>query len=114
MLIKIAQVFDDGLKLNNKMLTIIPTDTCYGLAGSLEKADFEKIYALKDRDNTKQLAIIVRDFPMLQQVTKISPEQIQILQKYPFPFSVLLPTNLEYNFPEFLKIDNYKYISVRI
>gem|GEM_PF-1069890 len=65
MWIKIAQVFDDGLKLNNKMLKIIPTDTCYGLAGNLEKTDFERIYALKGRENTKRLAIIVRDFFML-------------------------------------------------
>ena len=114
MLIKIAQVFDDGLKLNNKMLKIIPTDTCYGLAGNLEKTDFERIYALKGRENTKRLAIMVRDFFMLWQVVKISPEQIQILKNYSFPFSVILPRNPEYNFPEFLKIDNYEYISVRI
>lgn len=96
------------------MIKIIPTDTCYGLAGNFNENDFDEIYALKWRTHTKRLAIVVKDFQMLSEIVYITPEQIKILQKYPFPFSVILPRNSSYHFPEFLKTDNYKYISVRI
>lgn len=96
------------------MIKIIPTDTCYGLAGSLNKSAFDEIYNLKWRESTKRLAIVVRDFDVLMQIAIATPRQIEILQKYPFPFSAILPRNPSYQFPEFLKTDNYNFISVRI
>lgn len=96
------------------MLKILPTDTCYGIAWNFEKFDFEAIYRLKGRDASKKLAFLVRDFDDLQKIAIITDEQIKILQNYPHPFSVLLPPNKDYNFPDFLKIDNYPLISVRI
>lgn len=96
------------------MLKILSTDTCYGIAWNLEKSDFEAIYRLKGRDSTKKLAFLVRDFDELQKIAIISDEQIKIIKNYPHPFSVLLPPNKDYNFPDFLKIDNYPLISVRI
>lgn len=96
------------------MLKILPTDTCYGIAWNLEKSDFEAIYRLKGRDASKKLAFLVRDFDELWKIAIITEEQIKILQNYPHPFSVLLPLNKNYNFPEFLKMDNYQLIFVRI
>lgn len=96
------------------MIKIIPTDTCYWLAGELTKADFDEIYVLKWRESAKRLAIVVRDFDVLMQIAIVTPRQIEILQKYPFPFSAILPRNPSYQFPEFLKTDNYNFISVRI
>ncbi len=96
------------------MLYILPTDTCYGIAGNFTQEDFAKIYELKGRDAAKKLAFLVRDFDELSQIAIISDEQKIFLKNYLHPFSVLLPPNPEYNFPDFLKIDNYPLISVRI
>lgn len=96
------------------MIFILPTDTCYGIAGDLTQVDYEKIYELKGREAAKKLAFLVRDFEMLRKIAIISHEQEDFLKNYPHPFSVLLPPNPNYHFPEFLQISNYQLISVRI
>lgn len=96
------------------MLYILPTDTCYGLAGNFLQEDFEKIYQLKWRDISKKLAFVVKNFDELSEIAIITEKQKNFLKNYPFPFSVLLPPNKNFNFPDFLKIDNYQLISVRI
>lgn len=96
------------------MICILPTDTCYGLSGSLTQEDFDGIYALKGRDIQKKLAFLVRDFSELRNIALVSDEQLRILRSYPYPFSVLLPPNPHYSFPDFIKLDSYQYISVRI
>ena len=45
------------------MITIIPTDTCYGLAGDCYSPDdYREIYNLKGRDFAKPLAILVETY----------------------------------------------------
>lgn len=73
------------------MIRIIPTDTCYGLAGELTKADFLRIYELKGRDFSKPLALVVKDFENISDIAFISKKQISFLKEYPYPFSVVLP-----------------------
>lgn len=96
------------------MIIILPTDTCYGLAGEFFQEDFKKIYELKGREQDKKFAFVVRDFTELQKIATITHKQIEYLQNYQFPFSVLLPPNPDFCFPKFLNIDNYSLISVRI
>ena len=71
------------------MIYIIPTDTCYGLAGSYDEVAYEQIYTIKHRDLSKPLAILVKNFEDLPKYITISEEQIDILRTYPHPWSCL-------------------------
>ena len=41
------------------MLFLLPTDTCYGVAGALTREDYADIYRQKGRDFDKPLAFLV-------------------------------------------------------
>jgi len=96
------------------MLTILPTDTCYGLAGSWSDEDVALIYQKKGRDVTKRLAVLVRDFAMLDAYGELSASQRDFLQKYPRPWSVLLPRKVGAPLPPLLQTDAYREISWRV
>lgn len=96
------------------MLFYIPTDTCYGLAGFCSPADYNAIYQAKWRPKTKRLAVLVRDFDMLQKYADISQEGIEFLWSYPYPFSVILPRKDTDLLPSVLQTEEYTYISFRI
>lgn len=53
------------------------------------------MYAVKARDLSKPLAVLVSDFEYLEQHTKITPEQLAFIQNYHRPFSVLLETRTD-------------------
>jgi tRNA A37 threonylcarbamoyladenosine synthetase subunit TsaC/SUA5/YrdC len=71
------------------MLTLIPTDTCYGLAGAFIAADYLEIYRLKGRDFDKLLAILVEELDDMRRYIEISDEHIEFLRTYPYPWSFL-------------------------
>lgn len=96
------------------MIFLLPTDTCYGLAWELNEQDYKEIYRLKWRDFSKRLAILVRDVDSLRNIAQISDEQVHILEEYQHPWSVILPKNEKYIFPEFLNGDEYSNISFRV
>ncbi len=72
------------------MIYILPTDTCYGIACPLEdKKNYEKIYKIKKRSFDKPLALMVQDFSWLRENTDLSDEQVDFLERYEKPFTIL-------------------------
>lgn len=72
------------------MLYILPTDTCYGLACALDNVkSYEKIYKIKKRSFDKPLAIMVKSFDWLRKNTSLSSEQVDFLERYERPFTIL-------------------------
>lgn len=97
------------------MVYIIPTDTCYGLAGSYDEVAYEQIYAIKHRDLSKPLAILVRNLEDLPKYINISEEQIKILRVYPHPWSCLAERKSDAPIPAKLRTDDkYQKLSLRV
>ena len=99
---------------SSNMLTLIPTDTCYWLAGELTESDYHEIYRLKGRDFSKPLALLVENYEDMRQYIEITPEQIEFLRSYPRPWSYLGKRNPEYNLPTFLEPAQYTRLSIRV
>jgi len=73
-----------------KFIYIIPTDTCYGIGCALSDVkSYEKIYKIKRRSFEKPLAVMVPDYDWLAENTYLTNEQIDFLQSYNFPFTIL-------------------------
>lgn len=96
------------------MLLLLPTDTCYWLAGSFTQADFEAINSLKWRDDTKRLALLVEDFADMRKYVSISDEQIEFLKSYPHPWSFLGVRNPDFIVPDWMDPTKYEMISLRV
>ncbi len=96
------------------MITIIPTDTCYGLAGDFTEYDYLEIYRLKGRDFAKPLAILVESYEDMTQYIEITPEQIEFLRSYPRPWSYLGKRYPAYLLPDFVNPDQYPRLSIRV
>lgn len=72
------------------MIYILPTDTCYGIGCRLDdKKNYEKIYKIKKRSYDKALAIMVKNFQWLRENTDLTDEQVDFLERYENPFTVL-------------------------
>ncbi|MDA9128969.1 Sua5/YciO/YrdC/YwlC family protein [Candidatus Gracilibacteria bacterium] len=72
------------------MIYILPTDTCYGIACPLDdKKNYEKIYKIKKRDFGKPLAIMVESFAWLRENTYLTDKQVDFLERYEKPFTIL-------------------------
>lgn len=90
----------------------IPTDTCYGLACSIDDASsYDWLYRLKGRDFTKPLAIIVRSFDDLHEYIEITDSELHFLEAYPFPFTILWKPKL---LPSFLDPYRYTLLGLRV
>lgn len=105
------------------MIYILPTDTCYGIACSLDdKKNYEKIYKIKKRSFDKPLAIMVKNFKWLRENTDLTNEQVDFLERYEKPFTVLTESTpirlfLEYqdeNEQYLINKDVYEYVSFRV
>lgn len=97
------------------MIYVIPTDTCYGLAGSYDEVAYEQIYTIKHRDLSKPLAILVKNFEDLPKYINISEEQIDILRAYPHPWSCLAERKSDTLIPAKLRADSkYQKLSLRV
>ena len=105
------------------MIYIIPTDTCYGIACPLEdKKNYEKIYKIKKRSFDNPLAIMVEDFAWLRENTDLTDEQVDFLEKYEDPFTILTNSNsvelfLQFwdeNEDHFINKDVYKQVAIRV
>ncbi len=62
-------------------VVILPTDTLYGLAGRLRPQVLAGIYRLKNRDNTKPLAILVNGLEQLQQLCEVTGPQKELASR---------------------------------
>lgn len=96
------------------LLIILPTDTCYGLAGEFSELDYREIYRLKGRSFDKLLAILVEDFDDMRRYIEISDEHIEFLRNYPHPWSFLGKKNPDFTLPEFLDGKKYQMLSIRV
>jgi L-threonylcarbamoyladenylate synthase len=94
------------------MLYIIPTDTCYGLAGSFAETDYTEIYRLKGRDFAKPLALLVESFEDMKRYIEITDVQIQSLKNYPHPWSFLGKRICE--LPDWIDSEKYTMLSIRV
>jgi tRNA A37 threonylcarbamoyladenosine synthetase subunit TsaC/SUA5/YrdC len=94
------------------MVFLLPTDTCYGLAGEFSQSDYLEIYRLKGRDFSKPLAFLVENFEDMKKYIEISDEQIEFLKKYPHPWSFLGKRVCE--LPNWMDADRYTMLSLRI
>lgn len=82
------------LKKGNTIL--YPTDTVWGIGCDATNYDaIEKIYKLKQRDNSKTMICLVSDFKMLQQYLETIPEVAYNILKY-----ANKPTSIIYDKPK--------------
>lgn len=74
---------------------VLATDTLYGLVGSaLSSETVDRIYALKQRNHTKPLIVLISQVEELEQFGVVLSEKLlaQLEQYWPGPYSILLPT----------------------
>lgn len=89
--------------LQNGKIGVAPTDTIYGIVGSVLIPDtVEKIYKLRKRESGKPMIILISDLNDLNQFSiKLADKQKKFLKKFwPNPISVVLPCD----------DPNYKYL----
>ena len=105
------------------MIYILPTDTCYGIWCAFDdKKNYEKIYKIKKHSHDLPLAIMVRDFSWLRENTDLSEQQVDFLETYEKPFTVLTNSRnielfLEFgdaNEDYFINKDVYSQIAFRV
>lgn len=73
---------------------VLATDTLYGIVGSaLSSETVERIYALKQRNHTKPLIVLIAQVEDLEQFGVVLSEKLitQLKQYWPGPYSILLP-----------------------
>lgn len=100
---KIIQVdlnkdYDDTIReavevINNGGVIVYPTDTLYGLgANALNPEAVERVFAIKGRDSSKPLPIIVKNMIWVQELAHVSARNRGILEKtWPGKFTAVLP-----------------------
>ena len=85
-LIKVAKLIKSG------NIVIYPTETFYGI-GALysDEQAIERIFAIKDRDKTKPVLLIIHDFPPLHMLSSsVSKQSFSIAQRFwPGPLTLL-------------------------
>jgi len=105
------------------MIYILPTDTCYGIWCAFDdKKSYEKIYKIKKRSYDKPLALMVKNFAWLRENTELTDEQVDYLERYENPFTVITSARnielfLEYsddNEEYFINKDVYTRIAFRV
>lgn len=100
----------------NSKIYVIPTDTTLGIGCRLDDEKWYKmIYALKGRNITKPIAILVPTWEDLMYETKLSPAQVNFLRTYKFPFTILCEVRDDFRdeYP-LLTTYNYKTIWFRV
>jgi L-threonylcarbamoyladenylate synthase len=91
----------------------IPTDTCYGLACNFDdEVGYQEIYELKWREEGKPLAFVVEKFEDVETYVHITPEQLEFLRNYPYPFTLLAQPKIP--IPLFLDPEKYIYFGLRV
>ncbi len=85
-------------KLKNGGISVIPTDTLYGIvASAFDPKAVEKVYLLRRRNPVKPCIILISDKSQLETLgIKVSALQQKVLTEYwPGPVSIILPTMLD-------------------
>ncbi|GGF80416.1 L-threonylcarbamoyladenylate synthase [Wenyingzhuangia marina] len=78
-------------KLNNKQTILYPTDTVWGIGcDATSEAAVAKIYAIKEREETKSLVILVSSLEMLKKyVAEVPNKALEILEKATNPTTIV-------------------------
>ncbi len=91
------------------MIYILPTDTCYWIATPIDDIkNYEKIYKIKKRNFDKPLAIMVEDFKWLKDNTDLTSEQVNFLENYDKPFTILCDSSYLQIWLNFVNEDNWE------
>jgi L-threonylcarbamoyladenylate synthase len=99
--------------LNTGGLIVFPTDTIYGLAAKYDNLPaIQRIYTVKDRDQTKALAVLVGNIPQVEEVSdEIPPNAKRLMEKFwPGALTIVLQKSKKIVTP--LSLDNS--IGIRI
>ena len=101
--------------LNNNGVVLSATDTVYGLLANANSPEaIEKIYAIKNRNNSKPLAIFCKNVEQIKQVAEFSTATEKLLSSLlPGTFTFILNSKKESNI-SLIKDFQYKTIGVRI
>ena len=90
--------YDDAIReavevLNGGGVIVYPTDTLYGLgANALDEQAVEKVFAIKGRELSKPLPIIVKNITWAKELAHISSRNQEMLKKaWPGKFTAVLP-----------------------
>lgn len=72
---------------------LCPTDTIWGISCDAENFDaVEKIYAIKQREKSKSLIVLVADLQMLQRYVETIPQKaIELIENTQKPLSIIYP-----------------------
>jgi len=88
-IINLKHQFEQALKksieiLNAGGLIVFPTDTIYGLASKFDNLSaIQRIYTVKDRDQTKALAVLVGNISQVEEVSdEIPPIAKRLMEKF--------------------------------
>ena len=86
------------------MVFAIPTDTCYWIGCHLnDKKWLKDIYKLKQRVKGKPISFIVKNFEELKIISTLTTEQVDFLENYKNPFTIVTHLKDDSNIPDFLK-----------
>ena len=99
--------------LSNGGLIAFPTDTVYGLASLLSKAEYiERLYIAKGRESTRAIAILLSSADELENISdKPSDTALKLADRFwPGPLTLILPRHP--NLPDVLSPDQT--IGVRV
>ncbi len=79
--------------LEQGKIIVYPTDTIYGLScDALNEQAVEKVYALKKRDRSKPLSVIVSDIEAIKKVAHVDGGTIRAAEKLlPGPYTLIYP-----------------------
>lgn len=117
-IINLKHQFEQALEksieiLNTGGLIVFPTDTIYGLAAKYDNFPaIQRIYNVKDRDQTKALAVLVGNIPQVEEVSdEIPPNAKRLMEKFwPGALTIVLQKSKKIVTP--LSLDNS--IGIRI
>jgi L-threonylcarbamoyladenylate synthase len=88
-----ADVLRASAVLHRGGIVVVPTDTVYGVAASVERPDaIARIFALKNRDPSKTLQVLIPDRGWLNRYARASEDAATLAQLFwPGPLTLLVP-----------------------
>jgi L-threonylcarbamoyladenylate synthase len=94
-------------------ILVLPTDTVYALALSLEKSEKASfIYQIKQRSEDRPLAAVVSNLKMAKTLGKFDQDALFMLKKCPVgKITLIVPKNFSFANPYFQKLEN---VGIRI
>ena len=99
--------------LNQGGIIVFPTDTVYGLAAKYDHQEaIQKIYQVKDRDQTKALAVLISNIDQVGQVSTGLTNNAEILAKKFWPGGLTIVVEKRGDITTPLSVDNS--IGIRI